>query len=228
MIGFGQNVYIPDVNFKAYLVGSSLINTNGDTEIQVSEATAFNGQIHIYGMGISDLTGIEYFTALTFLSCGGNSLTSLDVSNNTALLILWCENNPLQSLDISSNINLNDLILHTPNDNLISLNIKNGNNTNLTCDYIPPLLCGQAANEANLSCIQVDDVSWANLNWLNYIATFQYFSTNCPPPSAIEEHSTNKELLKVTDLLGRETKNTKQPLFYIYDDGTVEKRIIIE
>ena len=46
--------------------------------------------------------------------------------------------------------------------------------------------------------------------------------------SAIEEYATNKELLKVTDLLGRETKQTNQPLFYIFDDGTVEKRIVIE
>ena len=47
--------------------------------------------------------------------------------------------------------------------------------------------------------------------------------------SAIEEHTTNKELLKVTDLLGRETEGKKnQYLFYIYDDGTVEKRIVIE
>ena len=199
MIGFGQNVNIPDAIFKAYLVGNSLINTNGDTEIQVSETTAFNGVIDIYGMGIYDLTGIEYFTALTTLSCGGNSVTSLDVSNNTALLALFCEANPLQSLDISSNINLNNLILGTPNDNLISLNIKNGNNTNLMCDGVPPLLCGAAANEVNLSCIQVDDVSWANLNWLPYIATFQYFSANCSPPSLIQEYTTNKELLKVKE-----------------------------
>ncbi|MDB0027365.1 PKD domain-containing protein [Flavobacteriales bacterium] len=48
------------------------------------------------------------------------------------------------------------------------------------------------------------------------------------PTTAIEEHSTNKILLKVTDLLGRDTKQTNQPLFYIYDDGTVEKRIVIE
>jgi len=38
----------------------------------------------------------------------------------------------------------------------------------------------------------------------------------------------NRNLLKVTDLLGRETKQTNQPLFYLYDDGTVEKRIVIE
>jgi len=48
------------------------------------------------------------------------------------------------------------------------------------------------------------------------------------PTTSIQEHTTNKELLKITDLLGRETKQTNQPLFYIYDDGTVEKRIVIE
>jgi PKD repeat protein len=48
------------------------------------------------------------------------------------------------------------------------------------------------------------------------------------PATSIQEQSTNKELLKITDLLGRETKQTNQPLFYIYDDGTVEKRIVIE
>ena len=47
--------------------------------------------------------------------------------------------------------------------------------------------------------------------------------------TSIQEHSNNKELLKVTDLLGRETKGKKnEPLFYIYDDGSVEKKIIIE
>ena len=60
-------------------------------------------------------------------------------------------------------------------------------------------------------------------------------STSCIFPfilngstTSIQEHTTNKELLKITDLLGRETKGTNQLLFYIYDDGTVEKRIVIE
>ena len=46
--------------------------------------------------------------------------------------------------------------------------------------------------------------------------------------TSIKEYRDNKKLLKITDLLGRETKQTNQPLFYIYDDGTVEKRIVIE
>ena len=43
-----------------------------------------------------------------------------------------------------------------------------------------------------------------------------------------EDHSKNKELLKITDLFGRETKQTNQPIFYIYDDGTVEKKLIVK
>ncbi|MEC9209881.1 MAG: T9SS C-terminal target domain-containing protein, partial [Bacteroidota bacterium] len=78
MILLGQNVSIPDANFKAYLVGNVAINTNGDAEIQVSEAMAFNGAIDCNNLNISDLTGIEYFVALTTLRCFGNQLTSLD------------------------------------------------------------------------------------------------------------------------------------------------------
>ena len=39
----------------------------------------------------------------------------------------------------------------------------------------------------------------------------------------------DRKIIKITDMLGQETpyrRNT--PLFYIYDDGTVEKRIVIE
>ena len=47
--------------------------------------------------------------------------------------------------------------------------------------------------------------------------------------NAIEEHTTNKQLLKITDILGREVDEKRNtPLFYIYNDGTVEKKIIIE
>jgi len=48
-------------------------------------------------------------------------------------------------------------------------------------------------------------------------------------PTSIPEQTKGKKLLKVIDLLGRETKVTnKNGLFYIYDNGTVEKKIIIE
>jgi len=86
----------------------------------------------------------------------------------------------------------------------------------------------------NLTCVQVDNISYATNNWAGGFDSFVTFSTNCnytspcATVSAIEEHTTNKELFKVTDILGRETKQINQPLFFIFDDGTVEKRIIIE
>jgi hypothetical protein len=39
----------------------------------------------------------------------------------------------------------------------------------------------------------------------------------------------NKRLIKIVDVLGRESKEIKnQPLYYIYDDGTFEKKMILE
>ena len=48
-------------------------------------------------------------------------------------------------------------------------------------------------------------------------------------PTIIYEQAVNKELIKVIDLFGRESKGLRnQPLLYIYDDGTVEQNIIFE
>jgi len=47
--------------------------------------------------------------------------------------------------------------------------------------------------------------------------------------TGIQEYIKSTKLLKITNILGRESKGTKnEPLFYIYDDGTVEKHIVFE
>jgi hypothetical protein len=47
--------------------------------------------------------------------------------------------------------------------------------------------------------------------------------------TAIEENKTKKQLLKITDVLGRKSKPAPNvPLFYKYSDGTVERKIVIE
>jgi len=121
-IGLGQNVNIPDANFKAYLVSNWAINTNGDTEIQVSEANVFNGSIYCQNLNISDLTGIEDFTFLNALDCSYNQLTSLDLSQNTALTFLFCWTNQLTSLDVSGATALTTL--SCPYNQLTSLDVS--------------------------------------------------------------------------------------------------------
>jgi hypothetical protein len=369
MIGFGQQTYVPDDNFEAYLeangMGNGIANDDYVTTADINSVTA----LYVAFQSISDLTGIEDFIALDSLNCYNNQLTSLDVSSNTALTHLQCFNNQLTSLDVSNNIALfrldcddtqltsldlsNNIALGSldcNNNQLTSLDVSNNialgflgcgynqltsldlsnnialgsldcNNNQLTsldvsnnialgflgCGYnqltsldlsnnisLSELDCNNnqlisldvsqsvdlislecqsnllecldisnnpALTEVNfqsnlleqlnlkngnwsilepnalsnnLTCVEVDNIGYATNNWTTGFDSFVTFSTNCnytnpcATVSAIQEHTTNKELLKVTDLLGRETKQTNQPLFYIYDDGTVEKRIVIE
>ena len=42
------------------------------------------------------------------------------------------------------------------------------------------------------------------------------------------ELDVNRKCIKIIDVLGKEIYETNQPLFYIFNDGKVEKRIVIE
>jgi len=90
--------------------------------------------------------------------------------------------------------------------------------------------CNSTSNP-NLTCIDVDDPVYSTANWTvanGNIDSQHYFSSNCSV-TAIDEITKYKELISIVDVLGKENKGTKnEPLFYIYDDGTVEKQIIIE
>jgi uncharacterized repeat protein (TIGR01451 family) len=128
-IARAQIVNIPDANFKAALVGNTSINTNGDGEIQVSEASAFTGTISVSWEFISNLTGIEAFTSLIGLDCSWNQLTTLDFSNNTALIGLSCSYNDLTSLNISNNTALTQLWCEACQ--LTSLDVSNNTALNI-------------------------------------------------------------------------------------------------
>jgi hypothetical protein len=51
----------------------------------------------------------------------------------------------------------------------------------------------------------------------------------CPNSTSITDINNSKKIIRITDFLGRDSKPyINIPLFYIYDDYTVEKKIIIE
>ena len=116
MIGFGQQTYVPDDAFEDYLethtayggvvilgdptsMGNGIANDDSVTTANINSITSLN----INNLSITDITGVEGFTALTYLNCYNNFLTSLDVGQNTALNYLHCYNNQLTSLDVSNN-----------------------------------------------------------------------------------------------------------------------------
>ena len=137
-----------------------------------------------------------------------NSLTSIDMSNISGVY-------NGATLQLSQNLNLTQV------------NLKNGFGYNWGIAMF--------SSNPNLFCIQVDDPNYssisANWNWFDHaIDPIQYsYSTNCGWPSAIEEQTTSKEIMRTINILGRKTKSKKNtPLFYLFDDGTVEKKIILE
>jgi PKD repeat protein len=163
-----QNVNIPDANFKAYLLGNSSINTNLDTEIQVSEASSFSGGIFAGTQSISNLTGIEAFTSLTILDVSQNALTSMDLTYNTALTTLNCSLNSLTCLDLSYNPAITSL--ECGSNALTSLNVKNGNNVAIT--NFNAIGAG-----ISLFCIQVDNAAYSTANWNNIDGGVSFSST---------------------------------------------------
>lgn len=97
-----QNVTIPDANFKAYLVGNTAININGDTEIQLSEAVEYTGDIICPNLNISSLVGIEAFINIEQLDCKNNNLTALNLTQNTALQVFTAQGNQISNLTLNT------------------------------------------------------------------------------------------------------------------------------
>ena len=123
-----DNTNFPDANFRTFVKN---FDTNKDDSLSDTEIAAVE-EIDCYDKGISNLKGIEYFTALRSLNCGYNQLTALDVSKNTTLTKLYCKNNQLTVLDVSKNTALT--YLRCNRNQLTSLDVsKNTALTKLDC-----------------------------------------------------------------------------------------------
>ncbi len=97
---------ITDQAFKEYC---ERFDTDSNYILSPEECSIVES-IDVYNfIDIASLAGIECFTEITHLDCGGNSLTSLDLSHNTRLEIVYCDNNDIASLNISENTLLEEL-----------------------------------------------------------------------------------------------------------------------
>jgi hypothetical protein len=89
------------------------------------------------------------------------------------------------------------------------------------CDSLPLMSSSASWDCINSNCIDPGNGS----GMYTSLSTCQSVCN----ATAIDEINMERKLLRVVDVLGRETKGKKsETLFYFYDDGTVEKRIIIE
>ena len=92
---------------------------------------------------------------------------------------------------------------------------------------------GLPTNGNSINCLFEDQIYWetgAPTPWGSWTFIHNNPGVDLNTTTGIDNiFPNNNQLTKIVDLLGRESKDLKnQPLFYIYDDGTVEKRIILE
>ena len=95
----------PDENFRNWILSQEYGQDGVLTDEEIAEVT----YIGVSYQNISNLKGIEYFTALKNLYVSSGILTSLDVSKNTALEYLDCSCNMITLLDLSQNKALKNL-----------------------------------------------------------------------------------------------------------------------
>ncbi len=137
-----EKTYVPDDNFEQVLIEMGY-DTKLDDSIYTSSAQSIDF-LEISYRGIMDLTGIEDFSSLKSLYCGGNGFTELDLGNNGELTELYCEGSALSSL-----------------------NLKNGNNANMYSVAVsgnPALFCIEVDDpEAEAIANWIRD-SWASFS----------------------------------------------------------------
>ncbi|MER3317062.1 MAG: hypothetical protein RIB79_02100 [Allomuricauda sp.] len=105
-----QYLLIPDNHFEQMLIDQG-IDTDGTINGQMLREDAEQVQRLDLNLAnhfgeIEDLTGIEGFTNITFLSAVGQNLVDINLSSNTKLDTLYLQSNYLSTIDLSKNTNL--------------------------------------------------------------------------------------------------------------------------
>ncbi|MBS7230291.1 T9SS type A sorting domain-containing protein [Flavobacterium psychroterrae] len=188
-------VLLPDPNFEQKLIDLGIDTDGLNGKITTANITAITS-LDLSNSNIQNLTGIEYFTALTFLDCSDNQLKTLDVSKNLALETLNASSNQITTLDFSKNTKLK--IVYITNNPLISVNLQNGNNRNFvlpsSTDKKTAALYTSFLGLTTLSCIKVDDPAYSNANWSKIKEPTTIYSATCST-LGIDDSVFNKAVL---------------------------------
>ena len=188
-----------------------------------------DGDSVVVGISVYDAAG-NYIDTLT----AGNGCDSIVYTNVSISSIIW---NQTYLICDGDSIVVGSSVYDTAGAYMDTLNAANG------CDSIVHTYIAVDQNTSSYDTLSVTasivwngiplsisgdySVTLTNSVGCDSIAYLNLTITNTT--GLLDATNTEKTLLKITDILGQETpyrRNT--PLFYIYDDGTVEKRIVIE
>jgi len=111
----GENIpytLIPDPAFEQKLIDIGL-DTDGKNGKVITTNIASLKSLDVSSSNITNLKGIEDFTSLTYLDCGSNKISNIDLTENTVLTTLFCPKNDLEGLNLYKNTFLTYLDCNT-------------------------------------------------------------------------------------------------------------------
>ena len=153
---------IPDSNFEAALSTYDNIPNDGQVPTDLIKTIT---DLNVSNQNISDLTGIEDFTALEQLIVGNNNLNSLDLSNNNALTFIAAGQNNLTTINFGTNTSYEAIALFE--NNLSSLDITNFNQLDLLNIKNNPIQSLDLSTVTSLRNFRCSDCNLTSLNLKN-------------------------------------------------------------
>lgn len=185
---FSQNTAIPDANFEQALIDLGIDTDGALNGLVATSDIASIVSIDLDDKNISDLTGIESFTALESLRVRSNALTQVDLSNNLALKTFYAGYNSLTSVDLSVHSQLLRLALEgNPLSELILSSTATGlYEVNLSDTLLPSFDFRVFTNLAYLTIKNNPVMERVSVKNGNNTGILSFQSTNTPLLTCIE------------------------------------------
>ena len=211
-------------------------NTIGTININIINAP-FTRVLRLSHYDVNSID-LSQFSQLKGVYAQNSNITEFDLSNCNELQVFVALGSDAETVKICSSeidsINISDCL------NLNCISIKG----------ILPLASSsfslESINTPILSCIEVENEDYFEIatngaasSWIINLDLQISFNNNCNnlcssnsctlDTQDLSELATSKTLFKITDLLGRETPfKPNTPLIYIYDDGSVERKVVLK
>jgi len=192
-----------------------ITQSTNEPDIGTSTITSDGGYFDISSLSMGDSVGYVIITS-AFQNINAVLKAGIIAGPNYAIINSYDSTGSLVGFFTIENINGGTKIsTTTPND---GNNYTSGyiSDVHFTSIYVNPPNAGSLNFFVNVESELNDQIS--------ITSTVQIWCNS----TDIIELKNLKEIVEIYDVFGRKTRRTNHPLFYIYNDGTVEKRIVIE
>lgn len=230
-----NNKNFPDATFLGLLKADG-IDANSDGFLDEKEIKAVT-DIRYHYAGITDATGLQYFTELTYLELVGNSASNIPFENLTKLELMNLGDTNITSADVTKLTRLGNLQLYgtdissidlSKNTLLAHLSLANCSNLTQLDLTNNNLLENIQLQSTGITDLQISDFSSLQEVWLSNCTMEKVRVMNCPNLVRLElpNGASTVDVSGCTSLLSINLSSVKNNLYSFKADGSGLRGIV--